>query len=99
MTGSAAADSSSTTASDCGEVVPVGNRSSSERYELTVESESALRRDDRLGQDGNAHDALIVEKEDLRGARSDKGSLGDGGGGGGGREDGEGEDKVLLLKL
>lgn len=102
-TGSEAAGSSSMTASDDGVEMPSGNRSSSDRYELTVpESESDSDSDGRLGHEGKAHALLMpsdVEKEDLRGVMSRSPSLGEGGGGGGGSEDGEGEDSVLLPKL
>lgn len=64
-----------------------------------MESESE-KREDRLGQEGKAHDVFlpdVMEKELLRGAISSRESLGDGGGGGG-REEGEpdGEESVLL---
>ncbi|EEH05148.1 hypothetical protein HCBG_06267 [Histoplasma capsulatum G186AR] len=64
---------------------------------LSSESE---KREDRLGQEGKAHDVFlpdVMEKELLRGAISSRESLGDGGGGGG-REEGEpdGEESVLL---
>lgn len=67
-----------------------------------MESESE-KREDRLGQEGKAHDVFlpeVMEKEVLRGAISSRESLGEGGGGGG-REDGEGdgEENALLLKL
>jgi hypothetical protein len=102
MTGPAIPMSSSTAVSEAEDGVSTGKRSSSERYELTAESESAPRSDDRLGHEGKAHDALIpiaMEKDDFRGVISSNVSLGEGGGGGGGSEEGEGEDRVLLLKL
>jgi hypothetical protein len=72
MTGVAAPDSSSTAVSEEEDGVPAGRRSSSERYELTTVSESALRSDDRFGHEGKAHDALPIamDKDDLCGAIS-----------------------------
>jgi hypothetical protein len=101
MIGTAVPDSSVSEEKDG---VLAGKRSSSERYELTMESESALRSDDRFGQEGKAHDALIPiakDKDDLRAVISSNVLLGEGGGGGGGDggEEGDGEDRVLLLKL
>jgi hypothetical protein len=68
---------------------------------LAEDSVSEEKRDGRLGQEGKAQAALIPiadENEDLRGLRSSKPSLGEGGGGGGGGNDeGEGEEAVLVL--
>lgn len=102
--GSEAADSSSTALSEGGVMgESVGNRSSSDRYELAVDSsESGLRREGLLGHEGKAHAELMpmaLEKEDLRGVISRRPSLGVGGGAGGGNDDGEGEEDVLPLKL
>jgi hypothetical protein len=101
MTGSEAADSSSIADSEGGDIAPEGKRSSSERYELADDSESEVKSDGRLGQDGKAQAALMPmadENDDLRGLISNKPSLGEGGGGGGGGNDeGEGEEAVLVL--
>ncbi|KAN0070090.1 hypothetical protein V8E54_011671 [Elaphomyces granulatus] len=100
MTGTAVPDSSFTAVSEEEEGIPAGKRSSSERYELTAESESVLRSVDRFDHEGKAHDALIPIAIDLRGVISSNVSLGEGGGGGGGgNEEGDGEDRVLLLKV
>lgn len=98
--GSNAADSSSTALSDEGVIErSLGKRSSSDRYELAVDSsDSGLSKDDRLGHEGKAQAELMpiaLEKDDLRGVISSRPSLGDGGGGGGGSDEGEGEEDVL----
>jgi hypothetical protein len=99
MTGTAVPDSSFTAVSEEEDGIPAGKRSSSERYELTAESESVLRSVDRFDHEGKAHDALIPIAIELRGVISSNVSLGEGGGGGGGNEEGDGEDRVLLLKV
>ena len=79
------------------------NRSSSDRYELAVDSADGLlsQSEGRLGHEGKAQAELMPmapEKEDLRGVMSKRPSLGVGGGaGGGGSDDGDGEEHVLLL--
>lgn len=95
--------SSSIALSDGGVAGESINRSSSDRYELALDSADVLlsQRDGLLGHEGKAQAELMpmaLENEDLRGVMSKRLSLGVGGGaGGGGSEDGEGEEHVLLL--